>query len=127
MKTGFLAIAFCTLAAAPAFASATCLQQDQIYTWKALSDKTLIVEDRSHDKFKLSLIGVCSNLKFKESLAFKSFGGMGISCLTPGDDVISRDFAMGPSRCAITKIEPYSLDMQKADEAAVKAQLASGH
>jgi hypothetical protein len=126
MKRTFLAgVAAMTVLASPAFAQNACLRIGDIYNWNALDDKTLIVEDNWHKKFKLKLIGACFDLKFHNALAFKSVGGMAISCLTPGDDVISRDPALGPQRCAITSIDPYTADMEAADKAAAAARKAA--
>jgi hypothetical protein len=102
-----------------ASAERACLRFGQIYDWKAINDRTLIVEDDSHKKFRLGLIGTCSNLKFHERLAFKSPGSLEISCLSPGDEVISHEF--GPQRCAITRIEAYTPEMERADRAAAQA------
>jgi hypothetical protein len=40
-----------------------------------LDNKTLIVEDDTHQKFKMTLMGYCPNLAFKERVGFKSIGG----------------------------------------------------
>jgi hypothetical protein len=126
MKKIFLTgLALAAVLATPAFAQKACLQVDSIYSWTALDDKTLIVEDNWHKKFKVKLIGVCSNLKFHNALAFKSVGGMGISCLTPGDDVISHDFALGPQRCGVTSVDAYTPEMEAADKAAAAAKKAA--
>lgn len=124
MKRILISAAFLCAAISPALAQRPCLQIGQIYNWKAINDKTLIVEDYSHQKFKLNLIGTCYDLTFHERLAFKSIGGMAISCLTPGDEVISRNFGMGPTRCSITKIEAYTPAMEQADKAAAAAKAA---
>lgn len=128
MRTTLLAgLALVTVISSPALAQRACLQVGQIYNWNALDDKTLIVEDNRHKKFKLKLIGTCYNLKFHEALAFKSVGGIGISCLTPGDDVITRNFGTGPTRCAITSIDAYTPEMEAADKAAAAAAKAASH
>jgi len=113
------------LLAGPAFASPTCLEVSQIYNFNAPDNKTLIVEDNSHNKFKVSLLGVCQGLTFKEGVAFKSFGGTGLSCLTSGDSVLTRNMGTGPQRCAIRKVEPYTPAMQKADADAAAAKKAA--
>lgn len=120
-KALFLAAALAALIPAAAQAS-PCLQENQIWNWHALSDKTLIVENEVHQKFRLSLIGTCQNLRFYQNLGFRSVGGTGMSCLGPGDMVTSHDFATGPQHCAITHIEPYTHDMEAADRAAAAAQ-----
>ena len=127
-KVVLAAAAVLTLVTSPALAQQrACLRIGDIYNWNALDDKTLIVEDNWHKKFKLKLIGTCYGLKFHERLAFKSNGALAISCLSPGDSVIQRDFAMGASRCAITSIDNYTPDMEAADKAAAAAKKAGGN
>ena len=127
-KAMLAAAAVLTVIASPAMAQQrACLRIGDIYNWNALDDKTLIVEDNWHKKFKLKLIGGCFNLKFHERLAFKSNGALSISCLSPGDSVIQRDFGMGPSRCAITKIDFYTPEEEAADKAAAAAKKAGGN
>ena len=89
----------------------------QIWNWKVLDNKTLIVEDDTHQKFKMSLMGYCPDLEFKERIGFKSFGGSELSCLGSGDDVLARDIAI-PDRCPITNVVPYTPAMEAADKAA---------
>jgi hypothetical protein len=122
MKKWIMAFAALTAAgASPAWADRPCLEFGYIYSWKAITDRTLIVEDNWHKKFKLKLIGVCNNLKFHERLAFRSPGATDLTCLSPGDEVITREFGTGFERCAVTSIEAYTPDMEKADKAAAQA------
>ncbi|HEY8949540.1 MAG TPA: DUF6491 family protein [Rhizomicrobium sp.] len=113
------------LAAAPAFASPTCLSINQIYNFDAPDNKTLIVEDNSHNKFKVTLFSGCMGLTFKEGLAFKSVGGTGLSCLAAGDAVFTRNMGTGPQRCPIRSVVPYTAEMQKADADAAAAKKAA--
>jgi len=125
MKTKLSVLAgLLVLSSVPAFADATCLRMDRIYNWDALDDKTLIVVDISHQKFKMSLMVPCINLTFKNVVAFKSVGGTELSCLERGDEVLTRDHAI-PSRCPITTIVPYTAEMEKADKAAGVAKQQS--
>jgi hypothetical protein len=126
-KTLLIAAALAALAPSAALADGRpCLREGFIYSWNAINDKTLIVEDQSHVKFRLGLMGVCSDLKFHERLAFKAVGGMELSCLSTGDEVITREFGTGERLpCAITKVEYYTPEMQAADKAAEAA--AKGH
>ena len=105
----------------PAAAERACLQFGRIYNWNVINDRTLIVEDETHKKFRLKLIGGCANLKFHESLGFESPGSTAISCLSPGDEVVTREFATGRQDCAITHIETYTPEMERADKAAAQA------
>ncbi len=108
-KTIFLAAtAAVLLTAAPAFAEpAVCIQRDNIRNWSSVDDKHLVLEDYHHTRALLTLIGTCSNFKFHETIAIKSPGSTGLSCISNGDDVITRDLGM-TGRCGIVKIEPYS-------------------
>jgi hypothetical protein len=127
MKTTFaLAALAATLLVTPALAGRTCLQQSQIYSWKALNDRTLIVEDNFHDKFKLSLMVSCQHLQFHERLGFRTFSNTSLACVTKGDEVISGT-SIGPQHCPIKTIEPYTADMEKADKAAADAAKAAEH
>jgi hypothetical protein len=115
-----------TLLVTPALANRTCLQQVQIYNWKALDNRTLIVEDNFHDKFKLGLMVDCQHLQFRENIAFKVFAGTALACVSRGDEVIVGS-TIGPQHCPIKTIEPYTADMEKADKAAADAAKAAAH
>src|SRR5579863_6608928 len=117
MKTGLLvALGAALILSTPAWAERTCLAIGQIYSWDARNDKTLIVEDNFHQKFKLSLMVPCVNLKFKERVGFKSIGGTQLSCLSRGDEVFVHDPGF-PQRCPIIDIVPYTPQMEQADKA----------
>jgi len=127
MKTIFALTALAaTLLVTPALANSRCLQQSQIYSWKALNDRTLIVEDDFHDKFKVSLMVACQQLQFHQALAFRTFSNTALACVSRGDEVLSGT-PIGPQHCPITKIEPYTADMEKADKAAADAAKAEPH
>jgi hypothetical protein len=122
MKIRTLAVAaIALLGAAPAYAKPPCLRNIDIYSFNAPSDRTLIVETTRHAKYKLTLMGTCWNLDFKERLAFRTIGGSQLSCLSRGDQVISRDLGMRQT-CSITNIQEYTPAMQAADKAAKEAK-----
>ena len=108
----------------PALAGTSCLRESQIYNWNALNDRTVIVEDDYHKKFKLSLLTPCLHMQFHERLGFKSFGGTALSCISRGDEIISGS-EIGPQHCSISKIEPYTPEMEKADKEAAAAAKAA--
>jgi hypothetical protein len=119
MKLSVLAVAGLSLfAATPAVAEPGCLRGIDIYSFDAKNDRTLIVENNRHLKYRLSLFGTCTSMRFKERLAFKTIGGSDLSCLSRGDEVRTRDFGSGIREvCTISKIEPYTAEMQAADRA----------
>ncbi|HTQ12507.1 MAG TPA: DUF6491 family protein [Rhizomicrobium sp.] len=121
-KSLLLAAGLCALAA-PALASPTCLSVGQVYNWKVVNDRTLIVEDEFHNRFRMDLLGPCPQLNFKERVGFKSVGGFSqLSCLGAGDHIFIRNFGTGPQICPIKSVVPYTPDMEKADKAAEAAK-----
>lgn len=127
MKGRFVlaAAAFVATAALPAAAQSPraamrndCLRFGEIYSWNAPDNRTLIVEDSLHKKFKVSLIGYCPNVTFKERVGFRSRGAMRLTCILPGDDVIVNNLGAGSQRCPIKSVVDYTPAMQKAEEAA---------
>jgi len=127
MKTTLALIALtAALAAGPALARPACLQQDQINNWRALDQRTLIVDDTFRKRFKIKLMTICQDLQFHERLAFKVIGGIGLSCLSSGDEVIAGS-DIGPQHCVIQSIEPYTPEMEKADKDAAAAARAAAH
>ena len=110
------------LGSGPALAAPACLELGRIWNWKVLDNKTLIVEDDMHQKFKMSLMGYCPDLAFKERIAFKSVGGMELSCLGTGDYVLAHEVAI-PDRCPISSVVPYTPAMEAADKAAAAAKV----
>jgi hypothetical protein len=119
MRLAVLAIAgLAALVATPAVAERGCLRGIDIYSFDAKNDRTLIVENNRHQKFRLALFGTCTGMRFKQRLAFKTIGGSDLSCLSRGDEVRTRDFGSGIREvCVISKIEPYTAEMQAADKA----------
>ncbi len=123
-RLAFAALAAALLLSGQAMAAGTCLRQSEIYNWNSLNDRTVIVEDNFHQKFKLSLLSPCLNMQFKERLGFKTFGGTALSCISRGDTVIAGS-EIGPQHCPISKIEPYTPEMEKADKDAAAAAKAA--
>ncbi len=112
----FVLVALASVLVTPAIADSPCLMMGNIYSWNARNNKTLIVEDIQHHKFKVSLMGSCPNLPFKLHLGFQSVGGTELSCLEKGDYIIDRDFREH-YRCPIMEIDPYTSEMEKVDHA----------
>jgi len=98
-----------------------CLRFGEIYNWKAVDPKTLIIEDDRHQKFKVGLMSYCPNLAFKEAIGIKSMGATYLSCVDRGDDIVVHDFGF-PQHCPIVSIELYTKEMEAADKAAAEAK-----
>jgi len=114
MKIAFaitgLAVLVCVPALAqPAAPPKVCLRQDMVYGWDVVNDKLLVVTDRVGKKFSVSLMPGCLDLKFNERLAFKAFGGTGLSCLGHNDYVLVPPGGGLPGqRCFIADIQAYN-------------------
>ena len=90
-------------------ASPVCLRQDMVWSWNVVDDQTLIVTDKVQKAYQVSLKPGCRDLKWHLGLGFKSYSGMGISCLQRNDYVIvPPDPGMPPQRCFISDIAAYT-------------------
>ncbi|HEX3429428.1 MAG TPA: DUF6491 family protein [Rhizomicrobium sp.] len=117
MKTIVPAAVALLMLALPARADTACLQIGRIWSFKPLDNKTLVVEDELHRKFKVALTGYCPRLPFKLNLGFKSASGInGLDCVEKGDDVISQDVGMNYT-CPVMSVIPYTAAMEKSDRA----------
>ena len=124
MKTKLaLAVLAATIVSGPAFAGGQCLRQANIYNWKALDNRTVIVEDDFHKKFKLSLLTDCLQMQYHEQLGFRTFGGSQLACISKGDQVVAAS-PIGPQHCPIKNIEIYTAEVEKADKDAAAAKKA---
>jgi Family of unknown function (DUF6491) len=122
MKKTVLAGLGFALLAFPVLAQPRCLQIGQIWSWKPLNSRTLIVEDNYYQKFKVGLEGFCPALPYKLNLGFQSLSGInGLDCLHRGDQVISRDVGVRYT-CPIMSITPYTPARERADQAAAAAK-----
>jgi hypothetical protein len=94
---------------------APCLRQIDMYSFDAVpGNRSLIVEDRRHQRYRVNLQGICNGLQFKLGLRFKTFGTSNLTCLSRGDQVLQRD-PLGPSRCIIRDIQYQTPDMDRDD------------
>ena len=125
MKNRFLAaIPFACAAilcvAGPAMAAPeqVCLRQIDIYSFDAVpGNRSLIVEDQRHRRYRVNFVGICSGLQFKMGLRFKTFGTSNLSCLSRGDQVLQHDPVMR-TPCIIKDIQLQTPDMDRADKVA---------
>jgi hypothetical protein len=106
-KTFLLALAFTGIATSALARPAVCIRQDDISNWTSLNDKQIVLENYQHQKALLKLIGTCSGFKFTDRLEIRSPGAMGISCISPGDDIVTRQSGFH-GRCSVVSIEPYT-------------------
>lgn len=123
MKTLFFAAFGATLLlAGQASAADSCLRIGRIYSWNAPNNKTLIVEDELHSKYKVDLLGICIGLTLRTDIAFKTTIGTQLSCVSRGDSVVYHEGGLGEQRCTVKNVTPYTPEMEAADKAAAAAK-----
>ena len=113
-----LALSATTVPALAAPEKKACLQIGRIDNWNAPNSRTVIVSTSNRTKYKLDLMGSCSGINFRETVAFKAFGGSSLSCLTSGDSILYRNDVGSVGRCPIQSITVYTPEMEKADKLA---------
>ncbi|MEJ1970708.1 MAG: DUF6491 family protein [Rhizomicrobium sp.] len=112
IPTAALAATLLATPVAAAFPSgASCIRQDDINNWTSLNDKQIVLENLRHRRVLLKLIGTCSGFRFHENLVIRSPGATGLSCVSPGDSIITRNAGMG-GRCTVISVEPYNGPMK---------------
>ncbi len=115
-----LASAALLAVAAPASAQPgqkQCLRNNQIDSFSSIrgDERHIIVIDRFRNKYKLGFNTVCDGVDFNGALQIRSNSNFGLSCITRGDQVISKGFAGQRDRCVITSVTPYTVAMERAD------------
>lgn len=100
-----LGMAAALLFAAPACAGEPCLRVNDMWSWSPLSTSALIVETRSHAKYRLTIKGACpAVMQNRLRIELRSRSNSALACLAPHDDVYVHS-DIGPQHCTITKIE----------------------
>lgn len=108
-------------APAPAPAKPPCLTQINIYDYQPVEgNRSLVVIDRSRQRYRLNFNAACYNLQYHIGLRFKTFGS-NLSCIARGDSVLLRD-RTGPGQCFIKDIQYQTPAMDQADAAAALAK-----
>ena len=107
--------------AAPAHADPNCIAPINFWSWKALSDRTVVLTDRARHDYKVSLAPGCFDIDFALGIGIKSFSTSRLQCISRGDYVVvPRDSGFPGERCLITKVEVYTPEMAH-DDAVQKA------
>jgi len=132
MKTILVSAALLLTAAVPAWAETpapagdnTCLLHRYVDGWGAHGDHAMVVNDKFGRKYLLSLAGVCSDINYAFGVGIVSpMGDTGDFCVERGDKIVMRGGGVSqvPAACWVTKVEPYTPDMEKAYRAAQEAK-----
>jgi hypothetical protein len=94
-----------TLASPVLAAESACLQANRVWGWQAANDRTLIVTDRTYNRFTVHLSGGCINLAQNTSqpLVFRTKTNLG--CVSQGDLVAFNSPGLGPLTCFVNSVE----------------------
>jgi hypothetical protein len=105
-------------------AAAPCLRMDQIDSFMPIkgNDKAVIVVDKFRRRYKLTFTGICGGLDYNMGVGIHSRGVGGLSCVSRGDEVISKDPGSFNGRCPVDRVELYTPVMESADRAAAAAK-----
>ena len=83
-----------------------CLQNNRIWGWRVVNERTLIVNDRNYHPFLVHLSGGCIGLN-DAILAIRLNTFTNLGCLGRGDRVSFRAPALGRMTCFVQTVEPY--------------------
>lgn len=101
-----LGMAAVLLLAVPACAGEPCLRVNDMWSWSPISTSALIVETRSHAKYRLTIKGACpAVMQNKLRIELRSQSNSDLACLAPHDDLYVHS-DIGPQHCTIMKIDP---------------------
>ena len=94
--------------ATPVLAAAdnACLQNNRIWGWQAVDDRTLIVTDRNYKRFTVHLTGSCIGLNRYAGASLVVRTANNLSCLMTGDRIAFNSPDLGPLICVVTDTNP---------------------
>ena len=94
--------------ATPVLAAAdnACLQNNRIWGWQAVDDRTLIVTDRNYRRFTVHLTGGCIGLDKYAGASLVVRTATSLSCLAQGDRIAFNSPGLGPLTCVVTDTKP---------------------
>lgn len=86
----------------------------QIRNWRALDNRSVLVEARMNDEYKLELLGTCNPRDAFLNIGLVSRGGS--SCLSTGDQLVT-DARYNDGSCSIRRIYRWNEDASRAPAA----------
>jgi hypothetical protein len=105
-NTGLIGLLAGIMLATPVLAAAqdACLRHNRIWTWRALDDRTVIVTDRSQNRYAVRMSPGCLGITDgTASLIFRP--SMQLGCIGPGDLLGVRTAAFGFISCSIRSVQ----------------------
>jgi hypothetical protein len=95
-----------------------CLQNNRIWTWRVINQRTLVVSDIHYTPFLVRLTGGCVGLTDAiMRVAFSTKTNLG--CLSRGDSISYRAPALGWMSCFVTDVQPFRPGIDDAKPAKI--------
>lgn len=82
-----------------------CLQSNRIWGWQALNDRTLVVTDRTYNRYTVRLSGGCINLSQYTALPLIFRTKTDLGCVGQGDRIAFNSPGLGPLTCFVNGVE----------------------
>jgi hypothetical protein len=106
MRTALAGLLIGAALATPVLAAEeACLQNNRIWGWQALDQRTLVVTDRDYKRYTVHLTGGCIGLDryAGASLVFRQ--KLDLGCLSQGDMIAFNSPGLGRMSCSVTNVE----------------------
>jgi hypothetical protein len=81
-----------------------CLQNNRIWSWQAVNDRTLILTDRSYERYTVSLRGGCIGLDKYAGVKLVVRTKTSLGCLFQGDTIAFDSPGFGPLSCFVSGV-----------------------
>jgi hypothetical protein len=81
------------------------LQNNRIWGWQAVGDRTLVVTDRSYDRYTVKLSGGCIGLDKYAGVSLKLNSWPGTLCVSSGDRISFSSPGLGSLTCSVSEVK----------------------
>jgi hypothetical protein len=81
----------------------------------------MVVTDRTHNKYRVTLNGNCAYSRFYDKVIFRPFDTTTIGCVAKGDRVNLSNRMGDVQRCYVTSVAPYTDAQMRIDERSGRA------
>ena len=107
MKAVLVGTILAATLASPVLAAAgdACLQNNRIWGWQAVDERTLLVTDVSYKRYTVHLTGGCIGLKTYATATMVFTPKTSLGCLSQGDKISFDSPGLGPMSCFVTTVE----------------------
>ena len=94
----------------------TCLQFNRLERWSVVNSKTLVITDKTNQKFRVAMNGNCAHSSFVDQVFIQRLGKSGLDCVERGDRINLKERTQPVERCLVTDVSLYTDAQRKIDE-----------